>query len=223
MAPESELLAIFPLSNVVLFPQVRVPLHLFEPRYRQLAEQVLAGSRRIGMVVVRPEHVHEMAGDPPVFEVGCAGLVCQDELLEDGRYNIVLQGSERFRIVDEPPRPGEQLYRVARVEPLEEHYPLDERPRVGALRSRIVEHVTDLIRLTEPGRASELPEGFLRELEDAAFVNALCNALAFPPAEKQGLLEAASVPERFARLESLLSFRIASLRSSGAAGSGLVH
>ena len=64
---ESELLPIFPLSNVVLFPRVKTPLHLFEPRYRQLARDVLQGDRRVGMVVVRPEHIDEMPGDPPIF------------------------------------------------------------------------------------------------------------------------------------------------------------
>ena len=64
---------IFPLQQVVLFPRVRCPLHIFEPRYRQLTEAALAGDRRIGMVAVRPEHANAMAGDPPVFGVGCEG------------------------------------------------------------------------------------------------------------------------------------------------------
>ena len=66
-------LPIFPLSNVVLFPNLQVPLHLFEPRYRQMARDALDGAGRIGMVVVRPDHVAEMASDPPIFPIGCAG------------------------------------------------------------------------------------------------------------------------------------------------------
>ena len=82
-------IAIFPLSNVVLFPRMQCPLHLFEPRYRQLAEHVLADDRRIGMVVVPPEHADEMHGDPPVYPIGCAGTIGQSQKLRDGRFNIV--------------------------------------------------------------------------------------------------------------------------------------
>ena len=115
-APEG-LLPIFPLSNVVLFPGVSTPLHLFEPRYRQLARDVLAGERRIGMVVVRPEFADEMAGDPPVFPVGCAGVITESQRRADGRFDIVLRGETRFELIEEPPRPSERLYRCARVRP----------------------------------------------------------------------------------------------------------
>jgi Lon protease-like protein len=223
MSGSEETLPIFPLSNVVVFPHVQVPLHLFEPRYRQLAADALSGARRIGMVVVPPGHVGEMAGDPPVFPVGCAGDVSGARKLPDGRYHIVLQGTNRFRIVEEVAREPRRLYRVARVQRLDD--PLDSRqmPRIAALRARIVELIGDLFRLTAPERESKLPESFLRGLEDAAFVNALSNALAFPPAEKQGLLEAGSIPERFERLVSLLAFRVTQLTSSGTATSSALH
>ncbi len=109
-------LAIFPLSNVVLFPGVQAPLHLFEPRYRQMAEHVLDGDRRIGMVVVPPEHAAEMRGDPPVYPIGCTGTVGQSQRLRDGRFNVVLIGTHRFRITSEAPQPADRLYRVAEVE-----------------------------------------------------------------------------------------------------------
>src|SRR5262252_10843931 len=76
-----EEIALFPLSSVVLFPRVRTPLHIFEPRYRQMAEHALAGDRSIGMVAVPPEHVGAMAGDPPVYPVGCAGVISQAQRL----------------------------------------------------------------------------------------------------------------------------------------------
>ncbi len=78
-------IAIFPLSNVVLFPGVQAPLHLFEPRYRQMAEHVLDGDRRIGMVVVPPEHAAEMHGDPAVYPIGCAGTIGHSQRLRDDR------------------------------------------------------------------------------------------------------------------------------------------
>jgi Lon protease-like protein len=221
--PDFAELPIFPLSNVVLFPQVQVPLHLFEPRYRQMAADVLDRGGRIGMVVVRPEHLTEMAGKPPVFPIGCAGRITASQKLEDGRYNIVLAGEARFRIVDEPEGAPERLYRVARVEPLEDRLDDADVPRVAALRERVVELVGDLVRLTAPEQAQDLPQGFLRDTGDVPFVNALCNALAFAPAEKQGLLDADSIVERFERLTQLLAFRVAELGAAGSPSSGSVH
>lgn len=223
MARREERIPIFPLSNVVLFPDVQVPLHLFEARYRQMGRDVLDGAKRIGMVVVRPEHVAEMAGNPPVFAVGCAGTITSSQKLPDGRYNIVLAGTERFRILEEVATEPDRAYRVARVELLDDPLEPAEVPRVAALRARIGELVLDLVRLTAPDRAEELPEGFLRDLEDAAYVNALCNALSFAPAEKQGLIEADSIAERFERLASLLAFRVAELEGAGSPSSRSLH
>jgi len=218
-----EQLPIFPLSNVVLFPHLQVPLHLFEPRYRAMARDILDGPGRIGMAVVRPEHVAEMAGDPPIFPVGCAGTIQSSEKLDDGRYNIVLAGTERFRILEEV-RPGpEGGYRVARVELLDDVLEDSDAARVAALRSRVAELVLDLIRRTAPRRTDELPADFLRDLGDAPFVNALCNALAFDPPEKQGLLEAATIPLRYQRLTELLTFRLAELGAPGSPRSGSLH
>jgi Lon protease-like protein len=216
-------LALFPLSNVVLFPKVQTPLHVFEPRYRQLAEQVLAGSRRIGMVVVPPEHAAAMADDPPVYPIGCAGLISQSHRLPDGRYNIVLVGTERFRITNEPPRPAGRLYRTAEVEPLQDPFPPAGRARVAELRDRIVELVAELVHRTDPERAAQVSSDLFRGVDDVTFVNSLCNALFFQPQEKQGLLEAADIPERFDRLEGLLSFRLAALDGIGAPPSSRVH
>ena len=70
--PDDAALPIFPLSNVVLFPAIQTPLHIFEARYRQMVEHALAGDRRIGMVTVEPERVLDMSGDPPVFAIGSA-------------------------------------------------------------------------------------------------------------------------------------------------------
>lgn len=213
MDRDVEDLPIFPLSNVVLFPRVQTPLHLFEPRYRQLARDVHAGARRIGMVVVRPEHVMDMAGDPPVFPIGCCGVITESQRLPDGRYNIVLLGEWRFRIVAEPPREGERLYRTARVRRLDEPYDPGERERVARLRATIIENVGALVRQTQPERVGTLSPEVFAGVDDETLVNSLCNAFAFPVEEKQSLLEADSVPERFARLASVLSFRRAELEA----------
>lgn len=220
---ETEELAIFPLSSVVLFPGVQVPLHIFEPRYRQMTADALGGSRGIGMAVVAPEYGHEMASDPPLHPIGCAGAIRQAQELPDGRYNLVLEGTYRFRILDEPGRPAEQLYRRAIVELLEDPYPRDAGEEVARLRGRIVRRVSALVRRGDPASEHQVTAELFDSLDDAAFVNSLCQALSFRLEEKLALLDADSVPERFELLEGLLSFRVAGLEASGSSGSGTVH
>ena len=79
------------------FPNVFLPLHIFEPRYRQMVADALAGDRIIGMVLLQPGYEDDYDGAPPVYAIGCAGLITHVERLADGRYNIVLRGLERFR------------------------------------------------------------------------------------------------------------------------------
>ncbi|MGH0030969.1 MAG: LON peptidase substrate-binding domain-containing protein [Myxococcota bacterium] len=220
---EGERLAIFPLSNVVLFPRLSTPLHLFEPRYRQMAREVLEGDQRIGMVVVRPEHTDEMGGDPPVYPIGCAGTVTESQRLPTGQYDIVLRGEARFRIVEEEPREEPRLYRVARVVPLEDAYPESERERVARLRSSIIENVGVLLRNTQPERARGLGSEMFAGVDDETLVNLLSNALALPVEEKQSLLEADSIPERYARLAGVLSFQRADLEVEDPSRGGPLH
>ncbi len=106
---------IFPLPNAVLFPNVFMPLHIFEPRYRQMVADALAGDRIIGMVLLKPGFEGNYEGRPPIYAIGCAGVITHSEALADGRYNIVLRGLEKFRILEEDDSRG---YRVATVETL---------------------------------------------------------------------------------------------------------
>ncbi len=114
------LVPIFPLGNVALFPGVSAPLHIFEPRYRQMMESALEGERVIGMVTVRPDAGTDLSGAPPVFPIGCAGTIEEYEQLPDGRYNLVLHGTHRFRIAEEHDPTEDRLFRLARVHPLVE-------------------------------------------------------------------------------------------------------
>ncbi len=85
---------LFPLPNVVLFPHVTLPLHIFEPRYREMVSTALEGDRMIGMVLLRPGWEGDYEGRPPIYEVGCTGLITHAERTTDGRYNHVLRGLE---------------------------------------------------------------------------------------------------------------------------------
>jgi uncharacterized protein len=105
---------LFPLPNLVLFPHVGQPLHIFEPRYRQLMADALGDDRLITMALLRPGWEEDYHKDPPLHPMVCVGRVAQEERLPDGRYNLVLQGLCRARVLDE--LETTKLYRVARVE-----------------------------------------------------------------------------------------------------------
>ena len=88
---------IFPLAGAILFPRSQLPLHIFEPRYREMARDAIDGGGQIGMI----QPLMAAEGNPPLYEVGCLGEIVGVEELEDGRYNLVLNGTNRFRIVSE--------------------------------------------------------------------------------------------------------------------------
>jgi Lon protease-like protein len=214
---------LFPLANAVLFPRVACPLHVFEPRYRQMTSDAIDGARRIGMATVRPEHQREMAGDPPLFSVGCAGVIQRAQRRDDGRFDIVLLGTQRFRIVEEIPRTGERLYRVARVELLDERF---DEAREGlalqGMRADAIDLLAQLLRFVAPDSAHELDVRRFSGIDDTTFVSGLCQMLDLAPAEKQGLLEADGPTARCERLVALLQFRLAEI-SGGLGPSGSLH
>jgi Lon protease-like protein len=92
---------LFPLPNVVLFPFLVQPLHIFEPRYRQMAIDALAGDRLIATALLRPGWEAKYDGKPAVFPVVCLGRIVSDQRLPDGRFNIQLRGLSRARILQE--------------------------------------------------------------------------------------------------------------------------
>ena len=194
-------LPIFPLPTVVLFPNVFLPLHIFEPRYRQMVADALAGDRIIGMVLLEPGYENEYEGAPPVYPTGCSGLITHVERLPDGRFNIILKGIEKFRIEREQPPTEIVLYREAQVGPLSETLSADDRT---VLQTRRVELETKLAPLFSAARAaSRLPE----IMSDEDLVNALAQYLALEPVEKQALLELPGPIERATALLELLEMK----------------
>jgi len=198
----STALPLFPLAAPALFPHCAAPLHVFEPRYRALVADALAGERRIGMATVRPEAVASMPGDPPLFAIGCAGFIAEHQRLADGRYLIVLEATARFRIVAEPPRPRERLYRVAEVELLEDA--LGDEATICEQRAAAMRELQALAAALGGETALDLER--LERESAARFAGEVCGALRLPGAEKQALLEAGSAAERLERLAQTLSF-----------------
>ena len=187
------MIPIFPLPNVVLFPNVFLPLHIFEDRYREMVRDVLAADRIIGMVLLRGRTVDAADPYPPVYDVGCSGLITHSESLDGGRFNIVLRGVERFRIVEED---HTRSYRQARVEGL-----ADPVPDNGALRDHR-QRLEGLLRQRLTATGSE-PRG-VSGMADGDLVNALSQYLNLDPVEKQALLERHGLLERCQSLVELL-------------------
>src|SRR5262245_22614460 len=105
---------LFPLPNLVLFPHVAQPLHIFEPRYRQMMADALAEDRLLALALLRPGWEEDYHKRPLLYSLVCLGRIWQGEMLPDGRYNLVLHGLCRARVVEE--LETGKLYRTARVE-----------------------------------------------------------------------------------------------------------
>ena len=97
----ADLLPLFPLPGVVLFPGAEIPLHIFEPRYREMTRHAIEANLPIGMVLLKPGFQENYEGSPDIHPVGCLGEITACETLPDGRFNLRLIGRSRFRIVGE--------------------------------------------------------------------------------------------------------------------------
>ena len=189
---------IFPLSNVVLIPNVFLTLHIFEPRYRAMVGDALEGDRIIGMVLLQPGHEADYEGRPPVFGIGCAGVITHAEPLQDGRYNIVLRGLERFRITGED---SDKAYRLAHIEALPETLHEDHRTELRRHRHRLEALLAVAIE-----RAGSEPR-FPAAVTDEDLVNALAQYMSLEPLERQALLERDGVLARCHGLIELLEIK----------------
>jgi uncharacterized protein len=189
---------IFPLPNVVLFPNVFLPLHIFEPRYRAMVADSLAGDRIIGMTLLQSGFEGDYHGNPAVYPIGCAGVITHAERLPDGRSNVVLRGIEKFRIVEED---RSRPYRVATIEALPETTSEADRTQLRQQRQRLE---TLLIAAIERGGADPR---FPPAIADDDLVNALAQYLSLSPVERQALLERDGILARCLGLIDLLEMK----------------
>ena len=202
-------LPIFPLPNVVLFPHVFLPLHIFEPRYRAMVADALEADRMIGMVLLRPGWEGSYEERPPVYPIGCAGLITHHEPLPDGRSNIVLRGLSKFRVLGEQ---DDRLYRVAQIEPIDEEPVPADRAEIRAARRRL----EALLVPRSQGRESDarIPSA----MSDEDLVNALAQYMELDPLEKQALLEREGLLARSRSLIELLEMKMISSRHDWGSG-----
>ncbi len=190
---------IFPLPNVVLFPSALLPLHIFEPRYRAMVADALESERLIGMVMLRPGWEPRYEQTPDVYPVGCAGFITHADRLPDGRYNIMLQGLQKFRIAGErPAREGAERYRMAHVEPIRE---------AKSIASAAIQDARRRLERLIARKLHKNEHDFIpKDVPDADLVHAIAQHL--EPLEKQALLECNSLLERCEALVELLEMRM---------------
>ena len=188
-------LSIFPLAGALLFPRSQLPLHIFEPRYRALVSDALARDRRIAMIQPRSER------EPPsLFEVGCIGHIREVERLDDGRFNIVLDGINRFRVLRElvVTTPFRQ------IEADIADFPDAEAP--DALPSIVRAEIEREARRFADSRGVAVDWTGVSRLDDETLVNAIASIAPFDSAAKQALLEAVTLDERADLLAQFLGF-----------------
>jgi len=194
MRPSGNLgrLSVFPLAGALLFPRMHLPLHIFEPRYRALVTDALARDRRIGMIQPRTP-------DEPVqlFEIGCVGRISEVDALDDGRFNLVLEGLARFQIVREldVTTPFRQVEAEFEENRLSETLGLAERSSLEMESRRFAD---------SQGYAVDWEA--VSRLDDESLVNGIAQIAPFDTASKQALLEADTLSERADLIVQLMQF-----------------
>ncbi|HKA86137.1 MAG TPA: LON peptidase substrate-binding domain-containing protein [Haliangiales bacterium] len=192
-------LPVFPLPDLVFFPGTLLPLHIFEPRYREMIADVLAGARPLAVVRIVKGHEAAQAGQPPICDVAGAGVLVGSDRLPDGRYNIMVRGVARVRVLAEHPR--RRSYREVRARVLPDTH--TTRPEtLGPSHAALVALLDQL--------ASAVPEGGdnLRQLARAMPTPAACadvvaSAIVRDPDARQTLLELLDPADR---LDQVLAY-----------------
>ncbi|MFD1033992.1 LON peptidase substrate-binding domain-containing protein [Sphingomonas hankookensis] len=187
--------SVFPLAGALLFPNMHLPLHIFEPRYRAMVSDALARDRRIGMIQPRP--VGADGDRPPLFDIGCIGQIVDVEAHADGRYEIVLRGLQRFRVVRE--LEVTTAFRQVEAEMLpvvgDTTLALAERASLEIESRRFADRLGYAVDWESVGR-----------LDDESLVNGIAQIAPFDVAAKQALLEVDALSDRAELIVQLMQF-----------------
>jgi hypothetical protein len=174
MQPPTLTVPVFPLPNVVFMPHSMLPLHIFEPRYKQMFGDALSGDSHIGVVQLKPGWEKDYYGSPAVYRMLGVGIIVHSKRWTDGRYDVVLEGTARGRIVTESQR-GD--YRVAEVELLEDVLRAETRGEIDALHSlllpafrRVTDHDEAAKEGFRPGSWSDPGPGTVADVLAAKFM-----------------------------------------------------
>jgi Lon protease-like protein len=197
---------IFPLPELTFFPHTVLPLHVFEARYRAMVTDALARERRLAIVHLKPGFEADYAGKPAVHAVAGAGQIVNAERLTTGRFNIVVRGDMRIRIIRE--LPADTIYRLVLAERLDD---VDAAGDVKPVIERI--HATCRRLLETVGRPVDLLDGaFGENLAPGAIADRIASAVLPSAARRQELLETLEVDDRLTRLADALDDLVSDLK-----------
>jgi len=185
-------LSIFPLSGAILFPGLQLPLHIFEPRYRALVGDALVRDRRIAMV--QPQRAVEGS---PLYTVGTVGRIGEIEAMDDGRYNLILEGESRFKLLSE--LDVTTAFRQVEGDLIEDDY---EETLSYAQRGGFEREAREFA----DSQGYSVDWDSVERLDDQSLINGVSQIAPFDPASKQALLEAASLSDRCELLVQLMQF-----------------
>ena len=185
-------LPIFPLTGAVLFPGMQLPLHIFEPRYRALVGDALIRDRQIAMI--QPQRPMEGAS---LFKVGCIGRIGEVQAMDDGRYNLILEGVARFRMIRELDVTTAFRQIEADIYDEDEDETLTHAQRGGFEREA---------RLFADAQGYSVDWDSVERLDDRSLINGVSQIAPFDPASKQALLEAETLTDRCELLVQLMQF-----------------
>lgn len=198
--PIPAVVPVFPLPNVVLFPHTYLPLHIFEPRYREMVHDASSRDQCIGMALLKDGWEDAYEESPPMFEQGVVGRMVSVKKMPDGRYNIILQGLRRCLYEEHD---VSTRYRQATISllPEDSSETLDSALLVhlaGAAKEYLLlQKADDQYQLISSGKMS-----------DRVLVNSLSAGLDFSPDEKQFLLESETLTQQAGRLVDLIRFKL---------------
>jgi uncharacterized protein len=194
-------LPIFPLPDVVLFPHTTLPLHVFEPRYRQMVQECLAGDRRLAMALLKSGWEKDYYGRPPVHPIAGAGEIVHHEELSDGRFNILVRGTMRIGISAE--LPPDKPYRIVRARPLPDRYPDGQSETLAARVERLKVFYLRMLAEAQKGQG-EMAKIFGGAKDPAIIVDRIASAALSDTEARQQVLESMEVPTRLSLVQDFL-------------------
>lgn len=216
LAEFSGTVRLFPLPNLVLFPHVMQPLHIFEPRYRELLEEAMAGDQLVTMAMLAPGWEKDYEGRPPLFPVACLSRVVVHHRVAEGAYNVLVVGLKRVRLLRE--LPPHRSFREARVEVCEDYYPPEEASLTPALHRKLRDAFLEILpRL--PEAQEQLDQLLGSDVSLGTLTDIISYMLDIDLVQKETLLAEADVHRR---TELLLQHLSALARDDSPGTAGLV-
>ena len=205
--PLPNIVPIFPLPTVVFFPQTYLPLHIFEPRYREMIQDATTEGQCIGMALLKDGWEDQYEEAPPIYSIGCIGRIISSHKLLDGRYNIVLQGLYRCTYQEQTVMTN---YRQAHLTP---HIPKITMSLTSDIRRHLEKVAQEYLTSKKANELCDIISS--ATLTDPILVHNLSAGLDLTPLEKQFLLESENLPQQARRLIDLIRFKLADLQTQG--------